>query len=63
MATVVGTDNSKVKRTTCRECASIIEYTPSETREVTVRDCTGSSDTEHRLTCPKCGNEFAVSIY
>ncbi len=60
MATVVGIDNAKVLRTTCRNCASIIEYTPSETREVKTTDYTGCTDIEDRLTCPKCGDDITV---
>ena len=63
MATVVGVDNSKVLRTTCRNCASILEYTPSETRERHSTDISGCSDIDHMLTCPKCGKEISVSIY
>lgn len=63
MATVVGTDSSKVLRATCHNCASIVEYTPSETRAVTSRDISGDSDTYHYLNCPKCGKDMSVSIY
>jgi hypothetical protein len=30
MVTVVGRDESKIKRATCSSCASILEYYPSE---------------------------------
>lgn len=63
MATVVGTDSTAVLRTTCRHCASILEYTPSETVAVTSRDYSGVSDTSHMLTCPKCNEQISVSIY
>ena len=62
MATVVGIDTQNVKRTSCRKCASIIEYTESETRQVTSRDISGVSDTSHILTCPKCGHDITTRV-
>ena len=61
MATVIGTDLSALKRVTCRNCASIVEYTPADTKLVKVTDYTGSSDMECHLTCPKCGDTINVS--
>ena len=60
MATVIGTDTTKVLRATCWECASIVEYTPSETRKDSRRDYTGSSDTYVYLKCPKCAHDICV---
>jgi hypothetical protein len=60
MATVVGTDPAAVKRITCRNCASVIEYTPSDTREIKETDYTGSTDIVVRLECPKCHASIAV---
>lgn len=61
MATVIGIDPSAVKRVTCRNCASVIEYTPSDTREVKETDYTGGSDTVTRLKCPKCNYSINLS--
>jgi RNase P subunit RPR2 len=61
MATIVGTDQSAMKRVTCRNCASIIEYTEADIRLVSYRDYDGTMDTDKRLRCPACGNEFNVS--
>ncbi len=55
MAVVVGKDNSAVKRITCRNCASIVEYTPSEVRELwRGTDYSGSSDGANGFNCPNC---------
>lgn len=53
MATVVGKDTAQVKRCTCRNCASILEYTESELRERR-NSYMGESCTEAVLDCPVC---------
>lgn len=55
MATVVGTDTSQVKRATCRNCASIIEYTEGEVRLLwSGKDYSGGPDGAKGFACPKC---------
>jgi predicted nucleic-acid-binding Zn-ribbon protein len=58
MVEIVGVDNTKVLRVTCGNCASMLQYTRSETRRETYRDYTGGSDTYDILKCPKCGHEI-----
>jgi hypothetical protein len=46
MVTVVGRDESKVKRVTCRGCASVLEYKQSEVQSRHGRDISGCADGE-----------------
>lgn len=54
MARVIGKDKAKVHRVTCDDCASIIEYTLSETKTHVHHDYGGGSDTYRTLKCPSC---------
>jgi RNase P subunit RPR2 len=56
MAIVVGVDQSAVKRITCKNCASILEYKPSEVRNLwSGTDYGGGPDGADGFTCPSCG--------
>ncbi len=64
MATVVGKDPRFVRRVTCTNCACIVEYTQSETRQVRRNwDYLGDSDLVHVLNCAGCGKEIQVQSY
>ena len=57
MAKVVGRDDRAVKRITCRECAAIVEYTPSEVRNLwSGKDYSGGSDGADGFNCPSCNH-------
>ena len=59
MPKVVGKDDKYVKRITCRNCASIIEYTESEVRNLwSGTDYSGGSDGADGFECPQCGKEI-----
>lgn len=60
MVRVVGRDERYVRKATCHHCASILEYTNSETKEKTVSDYGGGRDIVNYITCPSCGNEITV---
>lgn len=61
MAIVVGKDPKYVRRVTCTHCASIVEYTQSETRQVRRNwDYLGDSDLVRVLNCAGCGKEIQV---
>lgn len=45
MVVIVGKDPKKVRCCTCNNCASILEYTLSETRTRLVCDYSGDSET------------------
>lgn len=61
--TIVGVSQNYVRRTTCFNCASILEYTQSDTTVKHYKDIDGSSDTDRVITCPKCSKEVVVSYY
>ena len=61
MAKVVGRDDSAVKRITHRNCAAMLEYTPSEIRVLwSGTDYSGGSDGAKGFTCPQCGEDVIV---
>lgn len=62
MPRIVGRDPAAVKQVTCRQCASIVEYTMSETRESKVNwDYLGDYDIARVISCPGCGHQIQVS--
>lgn len=63
MVQVVGKDQSAVKRTTCRGCASILEYTLSEVSRGFSSDYTGGTDYYNYIRCPVCSKEVYVKGY
>lgn len=63
MVSIVGLDKRAVKRVTCRDCASKLEYTLSEVQTYTSHDYGGGSDTHHFIDCPKCSQHVDVKGY
>jgi 5-methylcytosine-specific restriction endonuclease McrA len=61
VAKVVGVDKSIFKRVTCRQCASVIEYTNVDTIISLNHDYDGGSDYNRRLICPNCNDNMIVS--
>jgi len=61
MVAIVGKDLSRILRVTCSGCASILEYTKSETRQVKHYDYTGGCDIYCVINCPCCSKEINVS--
>lgn len=60
MPTIVGKDNSVVKRVTCRNCSSVLEYTPAEEQRDYTSDYTGSKDYYSYVLCPCCGKQVVT---
>lgn len=53
---VVGTDEGAVKKITHKNCAAVIEYTPSDVRLLwSGKDYSGGSAGAKGFTCPHCG--------
>lgn len=57
MAKVIGFDEAAKKRKTCKNCSAIVEYTPSELRDVHHHDYGGGHDIYKVVTCPNCGKD------
>jgi RNase P subunit RPR2 len=60
MPVIVGKDQSVYKRTTCRNCASILEYLPQEVQKHTSRDYGGGTDVTEFIKCPCCGKDVTI---
>lgn len=61
MATVVGVDETAKKRVTCHECASVVEYTPGEVRNLwSGTDYGGGADGADGFKCPKCNHNIII---
>ena len=63
MAKVVGKSKKMVKKVTCRNCASIIEYTQREVQSRTYSDYGGGTDSFSYITCPECKEDVEVRGY
>lgn len=62
MPTVIGIDQSVLKRATCRKCAAINEYAPKEVRVLwSGKDYSGGSDGAEGFNCGSCGEEVITS--
>ena len=61
MVQIVGKDQRLVKRATCRNCASILEYTPNEARKRWYTDISQCREEIREITCPGCGQDLQVS--
>jgi hypothetical protein len=60
MVTVVGRDDSAVKRITCRGCASVLEYKRSEVKRRDGTDYSGGADGAEWVDCPNCGDKAVI---
>jgi hypothetical protein len=64
MAKVIGRDERAVKRITCRNCAAIVEYTPSEVRNLwRGKDYSGCSYGADGFNCPNCNQEIHTNSW
>lgn len=63
MVKIVGRDESAVKRVTCRNCASILEYCLYEVKSRKVSDYGGGSEIYKFICCASCNSEVAVKGY
>lgn len=59
MARVVGKDESHLKRVTCPECCSIVEYAPNEAKAKSFV-VMGHIESETCIKCPKCKHWIEV---
>lgn len=58
MAKVIGFDETKMKRFTCRDCCAIVEYAPNEATKKLYEDGSAATDCGchiYGLKCPNCG--------
>lgn len=62
MVKIVGRNDSAVKRVSCWNCASILEYTRMETLCRMVTDYGGSREKYTYINCPSCGKEVGCTL-
>lgn len=60
MIEIIGTDEAKKRKITCKECCSILSYTNFDTVVEVRTDYTGGKDRYRVLCCPKCNNKMTV---
>lgn len=61
MIKVIGKDPSSVKMATCKNCASILEYTEGDTEKIKHSfDYTGDYEISKGIRCPACGQPVLV---
>lgn len=60
MVKVVGRDETAVKRITCKNCASVLEYMLSEVKIYRGTDYGGGSEGAEWVDCPNCGRQAII---
>lgn len=55
----VGVDRKAIKRVTCKNCGSILEYFPKDVK-IKSYSCMGELDTYSCITCPECKASVTV---
>lgn len=58
---VIGEDPKHIKHTSCKNCASKLEYIQADVQSQYVTDYGGGGDTYYWIICPKCINPVYVS--
>lgn len=60
MATVIGIDDKYVHTVSCKNCASIVQYTKSEVKRVDGKDYSGGADGNEHIRCPNCNHQIIL---
>lgn len=63
MVKVVGHDPAAVKRTTCQNCAAVLEYTGTDVRERHGKDYSGGASGREWIQCPQCNDEVVINSW
>ena len=63
MVKIVGKDESKVRRCSCPNCASVLEFVNNEVQSFVDHDYGGGSDTVHYIICSACSKQIKVKLY
>lgn len=53
-------DPEIVKRVTCRNCGSRLEYVPNDVKTYHGTDYSGGADGREWVDCPKCGKQAVI---
>ena len=60
---IVGKDQSVVKRVTCGNCSSILQYNLCDVKRGCDTDYTGGKDYYNYVPCACCGKQVTVKGY
>ena len=60
MPEIIGQDDDKAKRATCRNCGAILKYWPREVKKREGRDYSGGPDGVEWIDCPQCGEKVIL---
>jgi hypothetical protein len=60
MVKIVGQDMSMYLEVTCRNCASVLQYTRSEVQSQMQTDYGGGKELYKFITCPQCGQKVTA---
>lgn len=63
MATIIGKDQSIMKRIICKSCASILEYNIIEEKRDYTSDYLGDRDYYSYIICPCCAKQVVTKNY
>ena len=60
MIKIINTATEVFKQCTCKNCATRLEYAPSDVRSYHGRDYSGGPDGKEWINCPCCGKEVIL---
>lgn len=60
MPEVIGQDDDKHKRATCRNCGAILKYWPREVKQRDGTDYGGGPSGEEWIDCPRCSKKVIL---
>ena len=58
---VVGKDKKKIRKVTCNNCSSILEFTNSDIKGRTYKDISQVTETVYYIVCPDCRKQIEVN--
>jgi RNase P subunit RPR2 len=59
---IVGKDEGAKKKTTCKNCASVLVYTDADTKREVHIDYIGDSSAHRILVCPECKERINLGL-
>lgn len=63
MIQIVGKDQKHIHTISCKNCASVLEYTRNEVKEQHGKDYSGGSDGCEYIWCPACNHKVVIKSW
>ena len=63
MIEIIGKDTTILKRVTCKNCTSVLQYSNVDVKKDYSTDYTGGRDYYSYVQCPCCGNKVVTRGY